>query len=91
MFAFTLGSTVTILSVLGLCTGGLAATSRIQSRSGKTPSLAFDPATTSYCSWWIDYDGSMTCQEVLDDNWIELDAFRRWVCRDKTPPSTCMS
>ncbi|CAG5157188.1 uncharacterized protein ALTATR162_LOCUS4980 [Alternaria atra] len=78
MFAFTLGSTVTTLSVLGLCTGGLSATSRIQSRSGKTPSLAFDPATTSYCSWWIDYDGSMTCQEVLDDNWIELDAFRRW-------------
>ncbi|CAN9317990.1 unnamed protein product [Alternaria alternata] len=78
MFAFTLGGTVTTLSVLGLCTGGLAATSRIQSRSGKTPSLASDPATTSYCSWWIDYDGSMTCQEVLDDNWIELDAFRRW-------------
>ncbi|CAN9295869.1 unnamed protein product [Alternaria alternata] len=79
MFAFTLGGTVTTLSVLGLCTGGLAATSRIQSRSGKTPSLASDPATTSYCSWWIDYDGSMTCQEVLDDNWIELDAFRRWL------------
>jgi hypothetical protein len=27
----------------------------------------------------------MTCQEVLDDNWIELDAFRRWVCTDKIP------
>ncbi|KAH7400546.1 hypothetical protein DE146DRAFT_735635 [Phaeosphaeria sp. MPI-PUGE-AT-0046c] len=78
MFSFTLSSTVTTLSVLGICTGALATTSRIQARSGKTPGLAFDPATTSYCSWWIDYDGSMTCQEVLDDSWINLDSFRRW-------------
>ncbi|KAH7228396.1 LysM domain-containing protein [Fusarium solani] len=50
----------------------------LHAREGNEPGLPHDDATTSYCSWWADYDGSQTCKELLDWNWIELEDFRRW-------------
>lgn len=51
----------------------------LHAREGNEPGLPHDDATTSSCSWWADYDGSQTCKELLDWNWIELEDFRRWV------------
>ncbi|KAL0935699.1 LysM domain-containing protein [Colletotrichum truncatum] len=63
---------------LGLPSLASAAALRLHARAGDEPGLPHDPNTTSYCSWWIDYDGSQTCQEVLEWNWIEISDFRRW-------------
>ncbi|KAF9876154.1 hypothetical protein CkaCkLH20_06600 [Colletotrichum karsti] len=55
-----------------------AAALPLHARDGAEPNLPHASDTTSYCSWWADYDGSQTCQEVLDFNWIDMKAFRRW-------------
>ncbi|KAL4820370.1 hypothetical protein BDW67DRAFT_172612 [Aspergillus spinulosporus] len=47
-------------------------------RRDDTPQLPYDPDTTPYCTWWIDYDGSSSCQNILSDWLISLDNFRRW-------------
>lgn len=48
-------------------------------RDGATPSLAYDPSTTSYCTWWVDLTAITSCASLLSDNLINLDTFRRWV------------
>ncbi|KAM0335264.1 hypothetical protein ACHAQA_000308 [Verticillium albo-atrum] len=60
---------------------GLAAAAALpllDARDGAEPGLPHASDTTSYCSWWADYDGSQTCSEVLEWNWIDLKTFRRW-------------
>ncbi|KAH7091201.1 LysM domain-containing protein [Paraphoma chrysanthemicola] len=42
------------------------------------PNLPYDVNTSKNCSWWVDYDGSQTCAQMLDENWIDLESFRRW-------------
>ncbi|KAF2261556.1 hypothetical protein CC78DRAFT_470029 [Lojkania enalia] len=41
------------------------------------PNGPVDPNTTTYCTWWIDYNGE-TCDNILSQNWITIDDFRRW-------------
>lgn len=53
--------------------------SPLRARGDSKPGLPYDDATTPHCSWWIDYDGSQTCEEVVEWNWLELSDFRRWV------------
>ncbi|KAI0545559.1 hypothetical protein F4679DRAFT_560910 [Xylaria curta] len=47
-------------------------------RDGPTPSLPYDPNTTSYCTWWINLTISQSCDTLLSDNLITLDTFRGW-------------
>ncbi|KAI4858574.1 hypothetical protein F4820DRAFT_442209 [Hypoxylon rubiginosum] len=47
-------------------------------RDGLTPSLSYDPNTTSYCTWWVDLTTTVSCTSLLSDNLITLDTFRRW-------------
>jgi hypothetical protein len=37
------------------------------------------PDTTSYCSWWWDNDGSISCEEMPDAWGFTWDDFVRWV------------
>ena len=50
----------------------------IQRRDGK-PNLSYDHNTTKDCTWWVDYDGSQVCAQILQDNLTNLVDFRRWV------------
>ncbi|TDZ23422.1 LysM domain-containing protein [Colletotrichum orbiculare MAFF 240422] len=38
----------------------------------------YDDNTTSYCTWWLNYEGVESCNDILDANWITIDEFRRW-------------
>lgn len=48
-------------------------------RDGSSPSLSFDPNTTKYCSWWVDLTSERDCSPLLEENFITLEDFRRWV------------
>jgi hypothetical protein len=56
-----------------------AIASPLSARDDIKPGLPYDDATTPHCSWWMDYHGSQTCEEVVKWHWIELSNFRRWV------------
>jgi hypothetical protein len=48
-------------------------------RRDSKPNLPYDDNTTKDCTWWLDYDKSQDCAQMLAENWIDLDVFRRWV------------
>ncbi|KAK1688370.1 hypothetical protein BDP55DRAFT_692457 [Colletotrichum godetiae] len=47
-------------------------------RDGSSPSLTYDPNTTTYCTWWVDLTAAKTCSALLSENAIDLVSFRRW-------------
>lgn len=51
----------------------------IHYRRGLEPEMPYAPDTTKYCTWWIDSDGSMACEEVPDTWAITMGDFVRWV------------
>jgi hypothetical protein len=48
-------------------------------RRDSKPNLPYDPNTSKYCSWWVDWDGSKACAQMLEDEWTNDADFRRWV------------
>ncbi|KAM7198759.1 hypothetical protein V8F20_006074 [Naviculisporaceae sp. PSN 640] len=73
--------------LLGAVTSLVAASpAMVVPRDGTSPNLPFDPNTTSYCSWWVDLEGSITCSAFATENGITLDQFRRW---NPSIPSNC--
>ncbi|KAK3312922.1 hypothetical protein B0H66DRAFT_644063 [Apodospora peruviana] len=50
----------------------------LRARDGDTPSLPTDPNSTKYCSWWVDNEGSETCEGLLSVWGISITDFRRW-------------
>lgn len=58
---------------------GLVAAVRVQA-DGDSPSNPVHPGTTEYCTWWIDYDEAIPCSQILDEEWVDLEDFVRWVC-----------
>ena len=55
-----------------------AAVGRVVAR-GSSPGLTFDPNTTTWCSWWADLKVATACSDLLSENLITLEQFRRWV------------
>ncbi|KAK2029532.1 LysM domain-containing protein [Colletotrichum zoysiae] len=47
-------------------------------RDGSSPSLTYDPNTSSYCTWWVDLTSAKSCSTLLSENTIDLVSFRRW-------------
>ncbi|KAH8897249.1 hypothetical protein GQ53DRAFT_760418 [Thozetella sp. PMI_491] len=43
-----------------------------------TPLYPHDSNTTPYCTWWLDSDGSWTCQDVYDIYGISAAEFLQW-------------
>lgn len=71
---------LSLKSLLALAAGLTSvAAAPLRTREGDEPAFPFDENTLSHCSWWIDYDGSQTCEEVVEWNWIDLKSFYRWV------------
>jgi hypothetical protein len=66
----------------------VGATPIVAARDGTSPALPYDPNTASYCSWWVDLTAATDCAQFVNDNYITLDDFRRWV---STYGSACMS
>jgi hypothetical protein len=50
----------------------------IERRDGK-PNFPYDDKTTKDCTWWVDYDRSQDCVQLIEENWATLENFRRWV------------
>lgn len=48
-------------------------------RDGSSPSLLFDPNTTKYCSWWVELTSERDCSPLLEQNFITLEDFCRWI------------
>ncbi|RSL51422.1 hypothetical protein CEP51_015207 [Fusarium floridanum] len=68
-----------IIFLLGSSQLALGATiHKPHERRGATPSYPRDDNTTEYCTWWHDYDDKISCDELLSDNMIDIDQFRRW-------------
>jgi hypothetical protein len=63
-----------LASVLGV---SMSLTTRGYVRRDDTPQLPYGPETTPYCTWWIDNDGSSSCQDILSTWLIPLNDFRR--------------
>jgi hypothetical protein len=76
------------VAIVGLfsVTGALGNT-RWKLRRDETPSMPYDPDTTSYCTWWWDNDGSIACNDIPSAWGITLADFRRWVS-SSTPHAT---
>ncbi|KAK1753919.1 hypothetical protein QBC47DRAFT_403313 [Echria macrotheca] len=51
---------------------------RQREQAGTTPRYSYDPNTTAYCVWWIDSDGTWTCEDVKDIFGLETEDFIRW-------------
>jgi len=67
------------LGAVGLSDVVLSAAVSHVARDGSIPGLPFDPNTTKHCSWWLDLKSAKNCADILADNTISLDTFRRWV------------
>jgi hypothetical protein len=71
------------LLTLGL--GGLqliqaaAVPSHLDRRAGSNPGLPHDEKTTEFCTWWLDYNEAMPCNNILQGNQITIQQFKRWV------------
>ena len=60
--------------VIGLVTGD-----RMEAQA-ETPSLPYDPNTSPYCSYWVDYtDSRLTCDRIPSQWNIAKADFLRWV------------
>ncbi|RGP64274.1 hypothetical protein FSPOR_8094 [Fusarium sporotrichioides] len=66
--------------VLGGCQAVHAAVAQppLSQRDGGTPSLPHDDKTTQFCTWWIDYTETKSCNDILEDNQISMSQFKRW-------------
>lgn len=51
----------------------------LKARDGPSPSLPHDPNASSYCTWWADVSSATTCDAIINDNFITLADFVRWV------------
>jgi hypothetical protein len=72
-FSLLVGATSLFNVALG------AAVGRVVARDGPSPSLTVDPNSTTWCSWWADMNVARDCSDLLSENGITLEQFRRWV------------
>jgi hypothetical protein len=79
-------STSCLLVLGGLLKAATVGAKHISARDGTSPAGPYDPNTTNYCSWWVEFASGSTCSALVDDNFISLDNFRRWV---STHSPTC--
>ncbi|KAL2193081.1 LysM domain-containing protein [Corynascus similis CBS 632.67] len=84
-----LASAYALVLASGLIPGVAAGRSAsvLEARDGPSPSLPYDPNTSSYCTWWADIRSATTCDTVISENYITLADFRRW---NPSLPATCV-
>lgn len=71
------------LAIIGfLSVSGVFGAPKARLRRDETPSMPYDPDTTSHCTWWWDNDGSIACSDIPSTWGITLEDFRRWVSFD---------
>lgn len=58
---------------------GALAAARTRLRRDEKPNFPYDPNTTSYCTWWWDNDGSISCKDMPAAWGITMEDFLRWV------------
>ncbi|CRK25014.1 hypothetical protein BN1723_013453 [Verticillium longisporum] len=55
-----------------------AAVASVSAHRGPEPKYPPAADTSSYCSYWVDYEGDKSCSRVVEDNAIVLKDFARW-------------
>lgn len=64
---------------------GLAAATLVA--ADREPGMPVLPGTSSQCVYWHDNNGFLTCNQVVELNWITVDQFRQWVCTVEASPT----
>ncbi|KAK3897106.1 hypothetical protein C8A05DRAFT_20062 [Staphylotrichum tortipilum] len=54
-----------------------AAVGHVAARDGSTPSLPYDPNTSSSCVWWVDLSSPADCSLLVSESFINLEQFRK--------------
>jgi hypothetical protein len=62
-----------LLAAISNLGGVLAAPSGPIQILGAGPAYTTDPDASSYCSWWFDNDGSLSCEEIADAWYVTWD------------------
>ena len=68
---------------LALAAAGTISARHVNVARGKLnmiPKFSYDPDTTKHCVWWLDNDGSWTCDAVGKAYELSMVDFQRWVC-----------
>ena len=81
-YAFTMSRSVFVFTLLlAMVAGAFGAKLPAERRSQQNsiPDYPFDPSTTRYCTWWIDGDGELTCEDVQELFGVSVADFLRWV------------
>ncbi len=68
--------------LLGLVAGGMASTGFARDLANSIPKYPYDPNTTKQCTWWLDSDGLLGCEEIQNLYGVSLVDFMSWVWRD---------
>ncbi|KAM5465123.1 hypothetical protein MferCBS49748_005063 [Microsporum ferrugineum] len=69
---------ISLGNILLLLAGTELAIAGVVGRRGVSPTNPHDDATTSYCTWWFDYNENTSCDQMLQKNSITLEQFKRW-------------
>lgn len=48
-------------------------------RRDEEPLYDHDPNASVYCSWWVDLEEPTACATVVENNFVDLAKFLRWV------------
>ncbi|KAK3324512.1 hypothetical protein B0T19DRAFT_464619 [Cercophora scortea] len=74
--------TIIVLALsTGIATSTASATPPFIARRDKQnaiPKYRYDPNTTRYCFWWLDSDGSWTCDRVEREYGVSMVDFHQW-------------
>ena len=74
-----LSSQFNVLLIGGIFKALAVEATQLVARDGPSPSLPADTNTSKYCSWWVDLRSETSCRTFLEDNFITLEEFCRWV------------
>lgn len=67
-----------LAGAVGAVSGAAVPRRQLKAR-GDTPANPYDPNTSEYCTWWVDYNEVIPCSQLLENNFATLEDFRRWV------------
>ena len=73
-----------IVPTLALLSAGVIGETPRNHRRAKQlsiPKYHYDPDTTRYCSWWVDNEGTWTCDRIETELEVSMIDFQQWVIR----------
>ncbi|KAG8670658.1 hypothetical protein FPOAC2_07491 [Fusarium poae] len=69
---------IQLVTFAGLLQESLSGVIDRHTRRDSFPKFPHDERTTTDCTWWFDMNEPISCNQLLEDNVITIDQFRRW-------------